>query len=523
MWPHRALTLILLTALSLVSSFAGDKELSFPGNGLRIETDPSGATVYLDGVDKGQTPWSISDLSPGRHWVTITKDDYWERRFQFTSTPGTGLYYMLELEEAKGILRIVVLPSSEDADLALSPAIKIDGQTYGGDDIALLEGYHLLQVGAFGYQSLRKTIYIERGQELTEVLRLDAASFSVSPLRLARRLFSPAYGGILGRIACAFSVSTAGKATLLIKDEEGKTIRSIDYPTFQKADQVAQWDGRDEQGNPVGDGSYSLILEARGNDPNSPVIQRSATVRVDNKLVIPLDGTSPVGGGFIYTPSATPLPFGTIIMDGYALVGETPLSSTINVPFSLAFRYAPLSNLEIWANAHGDGTASTGSGGISLGAKAQLSPPELEWLSVAALGRWAYERSGTSDFSGDTSFGASGGVELSVPLEVKGGGWRGLLVPGLLWKGADGRGDFTSAPRPTLAGGIGWEQRRTLLALSSRTELDLTSIEESLIVGALELRRSLNEESLVLTGSVGLWEMGGENGLFCGAGFGFRF
>jgi hypothetical protein len=41
---------------------------------LRIETQPSGASVLLDGEDVGRTPLELNDIKPGRHTITLSTD-----------------------------------------------------------------------------------------------------------------------------------------------------------------------------------------------------------------------------------------------------------------------------------------------------------------------------------------------------------------------------------------------------------------------------------------------------------------
>jgi hypothetical protein len=46
---------------------------------LRIQSDPSGATVYLDNENKGKTPLTLRDISLGVHVVRLTKPGYEEK------------------------------------------------------------------------------------------------------------------------------------------------------------------------------------------------------------------------------------------------------------------------------------------------------------------------------------------------------------------------------------------------------------------------------------------------------------
>jgi len=43
---------------------------------INIETYPAGATVYIDGVDKGVTPLIVNDIKVGKHKLKLVKDEY---------------------------------------------------------------------------------------------------------------------------------------------------------------------------------------------------------------------------------------------------------------------------------------------------------------------------------------------------------------------------------------------------------------------------------------------------------------
>ena len=50
------------------------KEAAATVGGLRIESQPAGAAVLLDGEDVGRTPLQLDAIKPGRHTVTLTTE-----------------------------------------------------------------------------------------------------------------------------------------------------------------------------------------------------------------------------------------------------------------------------------------------------------------------------------------------------------------------------------------------------------------------------------------------------------------
>ena len=70
---------------------------------LRVETDPPGAQVYLDGKSAGVSPYEEKDLSPGPIKVRVMKEGYetWERDVKVE--PGKRLEVLANMKEKKAV------------------------------------------------------------------------------------------------------------------------------------------------------------------------------------------------------------------------------------------------------------------------------------------------------------------------------------------------------------------------------------------------------------------------------------
>lgn len=55
---------------------------------LRVKTDITGAQIFLDGEEKGTTPATLRDLSPGPHQLALVKDGYEAHEQAVTVTAG---------------------------------------------------------------------------------------------------------------------------------------------------------------------------------------------------------------------------------------------------------------------------------------------------------------------------------------------------------------------------------------------------------------------------------------------------
>lgn len=536
-----SISLLLGTAFAGPASLAAaDRSLVSAGSGLKVESDPAGAEVLVDGIRRGTTPLSISGVAPGRHTLLLRKDGYWNRELVFVVEQGKALYFYLELSEAYGYLNLRVdsAPVPEGTP-ELVPSITVDSERKEIGVLPLVEGYHDIRIAAFGYEPQRRSVYIYRGEWTTLTVIMERALFRASELRLSRGVFSPLYSGSLGSTTIGFGVSTAGSGTLTIRDAEGSTVFVKRWASFTDIDQSARWDGRDAGGTPLPDGEYRIELEAAGLGDPSPQV-RSASVRLDGERILPLTGSAAEWGGFLLAPRALTAPAGSVSADAALLAGrpygeDTYLAET---PVAFGLRYAPATGLELSGEARIYPNSGAGSFGGGLGVKYAFASPKSadgSGLRAAAALRWSVEsdeRTGSDGASG--AFGFGGGAELALPLEWGYRGFVALLAPGALWRGAWGVPDFADWPSATLSGAIAWEDRRTSVAASFRSELDVVNfvaggtldgsgIAEEPLLCALELRRALPEEAIIMAGALGFWRRGADTGLYAGAGLGFRF
>lgn len=61
----------------------------------------------------------------------------------------------------------------------------------------------------------------------------------------------------------------AEKVTVKITDETGKTVRTLEQNNVSSGDQTVSWDGRDDDGNQLPDGTYQISVEASDSSGDS--------------------------------------------------------------------------------------------------------------------------------------------------------------------------------------------------------------------------------------------------------------
>ena len=89
---------------------------------IEINSTPDGATVYLDGSERGLTPVTIPDLLPGEYTVTLHLQDYNDYERTIVVSPGETAIIEKDLSEIPGNIVVNSDPSGV--------TIKIDGSTH---------------------------------------------------------------------------------------------------------------------------------------------------------------------------------------------------------------------------------------------------------------------------------------------------------------------------------------------------------------------------------------------------------
>jgi PEGA domain-containing protein len=119
---------ILLTALS--SPHGWPVAAAERSGELRVESDPAGATVYVDGHPAGQTPLTVATLAPGVHRVRLIRTGYLENSRLVTIKGGTRAAVRAQLTAAAPPLKIVVVEGEGAVNIiqqktAVAPVVEV--------------------------------------------------------------------------------------------------------------------------------------------------------------------------------------------------------------------------------------------------------------------------------------------------------------------------------------------------------------------------------------------------------------
>ena len=144
---------------------------------VNITSQPEGATVIIDGKDRGTTPVTLFDLAPGRHHLKYRLAGYVERDRFFNTQDAQGNYLEKNevLEEEKGILLLKTEPDGCD--------IQIDGVSVGRTPRLIthlpVKGTYSVRLRKAGYQDQTISVKFEGRKPLVREEKLVLASGTI--------------------------------------------------------------------------------------------------------------------------------------------------------------------------------------------------------------------------------------------------------------------------------------------------------------------------------------------------------
>ena len=97
----RSLFMLPVLCLALCASVFADDPVQLR---VSIKSQPEGATVIVDGRDRGTTPTMLFDLKPGRHHIKFRLAGYQEKDRFFDTKEGPFIEKSEVLVEEKGLL-----------------------------------------------------------------------------------------------------------------------------------------------------------------------------------------------------------------------------------------------------------------------------------------------------------------------------------------------------------------------------------------------------------------------------------
>ncbi len=160
--------------------------LNAKAGSISIESEPANSKIYLDGVDIGKTPETITDLEPGKYKVEVKMDGYevWHENVELDSGKHEALTAILQI--MTGSLSI----ESEPANAR----IFLDGNEFGTTPTmkrSIDPGKHEVEVRMEGYEVWSKSINLKAGKEklLTATLQVASGSIKIESTPTKARIY----------------------------------------------------------------------------------------------------------------------------------------------------------------------------------------------------------------------------------------------------------------------------------------------------------------------------------------------
>ena len=207
---------------------------------LRVRANVSGATVYLDGEQKGLAPVTIDDLQPGRYTVRVTKDGYEPYEERVMVSPDKQLEVWAHLERAVTTGSISLSGTPEGAKVYL------DGY-FAGDLPCTLEeveaGRHTIAVKKSGYKDWEEKVMVVPGEILKKEANLETELKRVVEPGPGTEGFTNTIGmEFVSLPAGEFNMGSPGEEKGRDKDERQHKV-TISRPFYMQTTEVtqAQW------------------------------------------------------------------------------------------------------------------------------------------------------------------------------------------------------------------------------------------------------------------------------------------
>lgn len=176
-----------------------------PENAIRIQSVPSGAAIYLNGIYQGETMengyFPITDLRTGQHTILLRLKGYDDFEETVSLSEGETITVTADMEEGAGSTISTPTPTTATGKLVLSTSppgaeIAIDGSPVGrmtpATITSLPAGTHTIRLQLAGYAPAEATVTITAGETATLSLPLAPGTIATPvPTKSPLPLFVP--------------------------------------------------------------------------------------------------------------------------------------------------------------------------------------------------------------------------------------------------------------------------------------------------------------------------------------------
>lgn len=144
-----------------------DRELLSDSGTIQVTTTPAGAQIFVNGIERGVTPCTLSRIRAGRHTIALHADGYKPLRHELIIEAGETAPLNLTMERLRAGLTITTIPDKARVYV---------NDTYRGESNLTLsdipEGRHSVRVEVPGYATETRTVQLKAGGSHVEEFKL---------------------------------------------------------------------------------------------------------------------------------------------------------------------------------------------------------------------------------------------------------------------------------------------------------------------------------------------------------------
>ncbi len=134
---------------------------------IEVTSDPEGADVVVNGLSRGVTPLTVSNVPKGRATVTIGKKGFDSTTRELSVTPGERQSLFVKLDGRPGTMLLSSIPEGA--------RFYVNNRPEGRGPVSLTNlkpGTYSIRVEMDGFATARKTIELENGGSVAEEFRM---------------------------------------------------------------------------------------------------------------------------------------------------------------------------------------------------------------------------------------------------------------------------------------------------------------------------------------------------------------
>ncbi|HOT95461.1 MAG TPA: PEGA domain-containing protein, partial [Methanoregulaceae archaeon] len=180
---------------------------------LSVLSSPAGASVRIDGVDRGETPYEGRGFTPGTHLVELRREGYWDYRVQAIVAANQRTEVFTALEPLPSPGRLIITSDPSGARVLLDGTI----QALTPATLEAPPGIHEVRVEADGYRE--------------ETVRAQVVSGNETPIHVTLLPATPTPGSSLSPAGAVRIVSAPPGAAIIVDGEQRgvapRTVRDL--------------------------------------------------------------------------------------------------------------------------------------------------------------------------------------------------------------------------------------------------------------------------------------------------------